>query len=93
MCNYHRPVCVQCSVDMRPEKNGVYFIEDDGEGNAYKLWATDKWKCPECGVRVLIGFGKAAFSNAFEDDFKRQEAIVMEDPHTVREKRTGDSNV
>lgn len=25
MCNYHRPVCVKCRIDMRPEKNDVYF--------------------------------------------------------------------
>lgn len=23
----------------------------------YKLWTSDKWKCPDCGHEILSGFG------------------------------------
>lgn len=86
MCNYHRPVCVKCRIDMRPEKNGVQFIEDDGNGSPYKLWAADKWKCPECGFQVLVGFGAGSYSGIWDENFEKQVAQVMELPDTVREK-------
>ena len=86
MCNYHRPVCVKCHIDMRPEKNGVYFVEDDGQGSPYKLWAADKWKCPECASEVLIGFGKAAFAHRDDSNFNEVLENVMKETHTVREK-------
>jgi len=56
----HVPVCVRCSRDMRPEKNGVVMLEMASFG-PYKLWESDKWKCPSCGFEILIGFPSQAF--------------------------------
>lgn len=54
-----KPVCVKCECDLKPERNGVWCVETVGqERRLYKVWHSDKWKCPSCGVEVLVGFGK-----------------------------------
>ena len=52
-----RPVCCACSVEMRCQRNEVYAIcRTDGRlGSCY--YSGDRYECPECGARVLTGFG------------------------------------
>jgi hypothetical protein len=60
---------------MRVERTGFYFIEGMPTANgakagltepdkwkSYKLWASDKWRCPDCGATILSGFGNAPIS-------------------------------
>jgi len=67
---YHRPICPKCHVEMRPERNGVGVL-DMADWGPYSLWDSDLWKCPECGVEVIGGFGEGPISAHYEDDFKR----------------------
>ena len=61
----HRPVCVKCQVEMRPEKNGIGVL-DMADFGPYKIWDADKWKCPKCAIEVIIGFGQQAIAEHYE---------------------------
>ena len=67
---WHRPVCLPCNCEMRPETNGVGILDVTDNGD-YELWDADKWKCPECGREVVGGFGSGPISAHYEDDFQR----------------------
>ena len=62
------PVCVKCRLEMRPEKNGVKWVEMASFG-PYKIWDSEKWKCRKCGIEVLSGFGQTALKEHFQDKF------------------------
>ena len=67
---YHRPVCVKCEVEMRPEKNDVGVL-DMADFGPYKLWSADKYKCPKCGYEIVVGFGDDRIAEHYEDSFER----------------------
>ena len=86
MCNWHVPVCVSCRINLRPKKNGVTFIEDDGIGNPYAIWDSDMWDCPCCGISVLTGFGKEPWRLHFDSDFHQVVEKEMNSEWTIRER-------
>ena len=54
-----RYVCVKCGRSMKPEKNGVEALETvDRRGKPYRIWSSDKWRCPCCGFEILAGFAE-----------------------------------
>ena len=64
-----KSVCVNCKVELKPEENGVIVAEMMRENTAiYKLWEADLWKCPECGIEVVLGFGSMPFMEHYEGD-------------------------
>lgn len=65
---FHRPVCVACKCEMRPETNGVGVL-DMADFGPCELWDADKWKCPKCGIEVVGGFAQNAISAHYENDF------------------------
>lgn len=67
----HRPVCFECHKELRPEKNGVGVL-DLADFGPYQLWDADLWKCPECGIQVIGGFGNGPISSHYEEDFDRR---------------------
>lgn len=69
MCNYHRPVCASCRVEMRPETNDVQVL-DVADWGPYQLWSADLWKCPICGKEIIIGFGNNAYAAHYEENFE-----------------------
>ncbi len=69
MSAYHRPVCVSCEVEMRPEKNDVCLVDLLANGDQYQIWSADKWKCPKCGYEVVEGFGARPFLHRSDDRF------------------------
>jgi len=69
---YHRPVCAKCRCELRPEKNGVGVLDMASFGPC-ELFDADLWKCPECGIEVVGGFGNGPISSHFDEDF--QQAI------------------
>jgi len=79
----HRPVCVECRVEMRPETNGIGVLDMANFG-PYKIWHADKWKCPKCGYEIVMGFGSMAVAEHYEDSFEglvdafRQQAKLVE---------------
>jgi len=83
---YHRPICVKCQVEMRPETNGVglldMFEEPTGSRtkySPYKLWDADLYKCPTCGHEIVTGFGQNPISEHYQQNFD----------HTVNSYRNG----
>ncbi len=66
----HRPVCVKCNLEMRPERNGVGLLVMASFG-PYRLYDSDKHKCPECGVEIVAGLGANAISEHFKENFER----------------------
>lgn len=68
MCNYHKPVCVACRLEMRPEKNGIAVLDTAAFG-PYQLWDADLWKCPECSMEIILGFGSRPYSAHYEEGF------------------------
>ena len=66
----HRPVCLECYVEMRCSTNGVYVIEMAGKPpTPYKIWKADAYKCPSCGNEVVTGFALKPFSLSGDPDF------------------------
>lgn len=67
----HRPVCVKCETEMRPETNDTTVVEMAWFG-PYKVWLADVWKCPGCGVEIVAGFGaRPVREDHYADDFAR----------------------
>ena len=62
-------VCVQCKTMLRPRKNDVCVHITMEDGRPYQLWQADLWECPDCGNQVLLGFGKKAWSEHYQDNF------------------------
>lgn len=78
----HRPVCVPCCTEMKPERNGTPYIEYADFG-PYQIWETDKYKCPGCGHETLVGFSgraiccyEAQFAAVLQSAMER-EAVVQ----------------
>jgi hypothetical protein len=89
---YHRPVCVKCHCEMRPETNGVGVldlatIEKEGwepQFMDYELFDSDVWKCPKCGIEVAGGFGYNSLSAYFQEGFKEMVAKYEKDGKLIR---------
>ena len=76
----HRPVCVKCKLEMRPETNGVGLLDmfnppDKPEPQPYQVWDADLWKCPECGCEIVVGFGEGPVARHFEANGRLAKAI------------------
>jgi hypothetical protein len=54
---------------MKPETNGVQVVEIV-KGEPYQVWDADKWKCPKCGIEVMVGFGAGAWLHRGESGFE-----------------------
>ena len=67
---YHRPVCVKCHRELRPETNGVGVL-DMNDNEAYEIYDADKWKCPKCGLEVVGGFAYNPVSAHYKEDFHK----------------------
>ena len=78
----HRPVCVKCQVELRPEKNETIAVYNDGEKDHEAFWC-DLWKCPTCGYQVLFGFGVGPFMAHYEADFKERLARFEANPKNL----------
>jgi len=62
----HRPVCVKCQVELTPEKNGVGLLDMASFG-PYKIWEADLWKCPVCNYEIVVGFGRDAIAEHYDE--------------------------
>lgn len=59
-----RPVCVNCSVEMRCHKNGQPVVSGNG------LYHGDVYECPDCKFRVVSGFSSLPIREGWEPDFR-----------------------
>ena len=82
-----KSVCVKCEVELKPEYTGVIVAEMmHNNTEIYKLWEADLWKCPECGLEVVLGFGSMPFMehldgdlNAMLEEFKEAGSRIIYD--------------
>ena len=52
------PICCKCGVEMRIYMNGVLAVTHfQDPPQPYEVWASDCYKCPNCGAKVLTGYG------------------------------------
>lgn len=61
-------VCLRCRIPFRPLKNDVTAEAYVGDDPYYKV-RCDAWQCPRCGVKILIGFGNAPFTEAYMPNY------------------------
>ena len=57
------PVCGKCHVEMNCEKNGVAVVSGEG------LYHGDRYKCLDCGIEIVTGFGRQPIREGWEPDF------------------------
>lgn len=50
------PICVNCKLTMKCEKNDVLIADDIASQATY--WRGDMFSC-QCGNKVMVGFSKA----------------------------------
>ena len=80
----HRPVCVKCKVELIPDKNGVKVVDMFLKNQSpYQIWDADRWICPECGIQIITGFGKAPLYQHFWKDFRTYFDSIKDDPNTL----------
>ena len=80
---YHKPVCVKCQREMRPERNGVGCL-DIADFGPYAIWDSDLWKCPTCGYEIIVGFAQQAIAyhhqgeyfNKVREDYVKRGLLV-----------------
>lgn len=72
----HRPVCVKCETEMWAHVNGTLVIDvigalisEENPPGYYKLWEADTYKCPKCGMEIVIGFGQRCLLEHCEEGF------------------------
>ena len=75
---FHKPVCAQCHVDMRADLNGVLLVEyAHNPPVPYQSWQADRWACPVCGAKVIVGFADKAYP-AFMEHFALEMQVATE---------------
>lgn len=82
-----RPICVKCHRIMNVDKIGIDFIEIDGKNDPYRVWSTDRFKCPVCGIMVLYTPSINAYVYNFDDSFLDTVANALQQEDTVIERR------
>lgn len=68
MLTKHKPLCWQCGLEMRPEKNGVAVIEMASFGPA-AIYMADLWRCSECSIQVIAGLSNNPIAEHYEAGF------------------------
>lgn len=58
-----------CGRFMRVKRNSVTVEELLEDGSPYKLWNADLFECPECGVEVIAGFGRAPIAEHYQPTY------------------------
>lgn len=53
-----RPVCVECSVEMRCVKNEHTVETLDHVGESLTIASGDRYQCESCEVQVIVGCGR-----------------------------------
>ncbi len=74
----HSPVCAICRVEMKPQRNGVVFLQKasfsaGGEVTPYPyaLFMGDQWACKSCGHSAIIGWGQKAIARRHDKGFEQ----------------------
>ena len=54
-----KAICTKCNQGLKPERNGVICHMYDEKRRWFFSVMADLWKCPECGIEIVVGFGKS----------------------------------
>jgi hypothetical protein len=69
------PICCQCSVEMKPDDNGIVVVLHAFEPpQPYEAWDSDRYICPKCGLKVCTGYGGKALAAHYEPE--RMEQVL-----------------
>lgn len=64
-----RPICCNCCIEMKREKNGATALYLAFNPPApYQAWHVDLFKCPLCGHETLSGFAGNAYWHHSDDE-------------------------
>ena len=81
-----KPICVPCQRFFRPIKNDFWFIEAMPIGDSdialpgratpdrwrpYKIWAGDKWACPDCNAEIVVGCAQRPIAEHYQPEFDK----------------------
>jgi acetone carboxylase gamma subunit len=65
-------VCVKCKVELKIERNGVKVVELFQDNlSPYRVWDTDKWKCPSCRYEIIASFADRPLMEHFQGDIEK----------------------
>ena len=78
------PVCSKCEVQMRPHINGTVVVETFGNPPApYKLYNADEVICPNCGIKIVTGFGQHPYADHNDADFPATMVDAIRSSHVI----------
>ena len=77
------PICVPCRLEMRCVKNCRLVCDPEVGGFPSTYWLGDEYECPECGARIVTGFGKPLASHPGEVTYG--EALPFDYQRPARE--------
>lgn len=80
MPSMSQPVCAPCGRVMLCSKTGRYVLEQNTEGEPYKVHHGDEFECPACRARVVVGFGRSPVGEHWQEGF----AALLEERQAVR---------
>ena len=69
------PICVPCRLEMRCVKNNRVVRDPEAGGFPSTYWLGDEYECPDCGARIVTGFGAAM---SLVVDAERASALEFE---------------
>ena len=76
-------MCVPCGRELRICRNGVLVQEtagEEGREHLYKLWETDVWECPQCGMQIaVIGRQQGPLCHGFEKEKVERNLAINEE--------------
>ena len=73
-----RPVCIECLIEMTPQKNGVHVETVLKNKEPYEIWQGDLWQCPTCGQQIVCGYGERAVAEHWQPNFLDQKLILSD---------------
>lgn len=65
-------VLCECGRFMVVKNNGMTVEELMEDGAPYRLWDADLYQCPDCGAKVITGFGRAPLAEHYQPDYLAQ---------------------
>ena len=70
------PICIQCSLEMKPIRNSfkaisLNILDFEPYQEPYQVQSGDKFKCPKCEIEIVTSFPKQPLFEHFENDFDK----------------------
>jgi len=79
-----KPVCLECCVELKVERNGVFVETVMSQGHAYELWCGDEWVCPDCGHKLMIGYAANPTAQHWETEYRERRELAERSSHVYQ---------